>query len=124
MLINIPKQQSRKREKGKETIMKNRFKHPECNGWIVVDKDQIIGGSPRNYHVVEVNIIDQEGGKLSIYINSANETCCGLKVKNPCHYKLLSRDEKILRKELAEMQNSGNETCGNCVGHFYADPEV
>ncbi len=102
------------------------LKHPTCNGWAIVDKNQICCSTPRNYHVAEVRIDTDISGKKHVYLNSSNETCCKLPVKSQWSYYGLfyANQANQLRTELANMQNCGKETCGNCVGHFYADPEV
>ena len=100
------------------------FKNPGCNGWIIVDKDQIVADTPRNYHVAEVSITSNWDGSKRVVLNAKQETCCGLKVKSGCTYmcSYLASEVSALRMKLAEMENSNNETCGNCIGHFYADP--
>ena len=101
--------------------------HPNCNGWVILDKNCIIATNPRNYHVVEAWITTNPNGTRSYTLNAKAETCCReLRVVAPaynvsCFYQ---HEVNALRTKLAELENSSLETCGNCAGHFYADPEV
>ena len=101
------------------------FKHSGCNGWAIVDKYQIKCTSPKNFHVVEARITADNNG-ISVYLNSSHETCCGLPIKSQWSYHSYYYASQVnaLRTKLAELENNSLETCGNCVGHFYADPEV
>ena len=101
--------------------------HPGCNGWVILDKSCVIAANPQNFHVAEASITTNPDGSRSYTLNARRETCCGkLQVAAPaynipCFYQ---SEVNALRNKLAELENGSLETCGNCVGHFYADPEV
>lgn len=127
MLTITQKQQSRKQGRGKVSIMNIPLTHQDCNGWVILDKSCIIATNPRNYHVAEARITTNPNGTRSYALNAKKETCCS-KLRAiaptynvPCFYQ---HEVNALRTKLAELENKSFETCGNCVGHFYADPEV
>ena len=124
MLTATPKQQSKKQERDKDYIMTITLKHPDCNGWAIVDKYQVQRYSPRNFHVVEAKII-ADNSDVYVYLNSSHETCCKLPIKSQWRYHSYYYASQVnaLRNKLAELENNSLETCGNCVSHFYADPE-
>lgn len=101
--------------------------HPNCNGWVILDKSSIIATNPRNFHVAEAIITTKPDRSKSYTLNAKRETCCGkLRINaNPKAIEAFYQLEvNALRNKLAELENGSRETCGNCVGHFYADPEV
>lgn len=101
------------------------IENPECNGWAIVDANQVDSPSARNYHVIEVNIVNDVYGRIiAVYRNNVNETCCQtLALRPQWRYEAIFRKSELgaLRTYLAQMQNGTCETCGNCVKHFYAD---
>lgn len=101
------------------------LKHSDCNGWAIVDKNQVQCSSPKNFHVVEARITADNCG-IHVYLNSSHETCCKLPIKSKWSYHSYYYTSQVnaLRNKLADLENGSLETCGNCVGHFYADPEV
>lgn len=104
-----------------------RLTHPRCNGWVILDKSCIIAANPRNFHVAEAHITTNLDGSRSYTLNAKRETCCGkLRINsNPKAINAFYQQEaNALRDKLAALENGSLETCGNCVGHFYADPEV
>lgn len=101
------------------------FVHNECNGWILMPPDAMNADNSRNYHVVEVKIgINDEDG-VKIVRNKNNRSLCNLEVKKGSLKHIFRSDnENQMRMELARIQNSGLEVCGNCVARFYKDQDV
>jgi len=97
------------------------------DGWAVIPKTSIEGENPANWHIAEVKL-DTLKEKI-VAFNGNRATCCGRQIKeNAPMPKMDSNvfypkgDDKRLRNNLAFWQNGEDECCGNCVGHFYKDP--
>ncbi len=107
--------------------MTTELEHPECNGWVIVESDQVDCENAANYHLVEVSIKPHPNGERDVSVNSDRETCCGWKllpqIEYLKEYVFLKSEVNNLRTALAKQQNGTWEICGRCVGHFYKDPE-
>ena len=97
------------------------------DGWAVIPKESIEGENPANWHIAEVEL-DASKEKI-VAFNGNQTTCCGRQIsKNAPMPRKNSTifypkgDDKRLRNNLAFWQNGKDECCGNCVGHFYKDP--
>lgn len=97
------------------------------DGWAVIPKESIEGENPANWHIAEVEL-DASKEKI-VAFNGNQTTCCGRQIsKNAPMPRKNSNifypkgDDKRLRNNLAFWQNGKDECCGNCVGHFYKDP--
>lgn len=96
------------------------FKHPDCNGWAIYNKQDINVEDAKNMHVAEVKFNETN---TKLVPNSAHDTVCGLKLKTSGIRNVFnSKNDSLLRSELVKQQNGGKEVCGTCVAHFYADP--
>lgn len=96
------------------------FEHEGCDCWGIYESQYIDAEISNNMHVVEC----RNSGEKSITPNNELETVCGQKLNrgNRKHSgKFIDASE--IRLKLAQLQNQGNEVCGTCVSHFYADPE-
>lgn len=100
------------------------FKHEKCNGWGIYNSEYIDAEDARNIHVAEGIVEDDLPQDRKFYVNLKHETICGR--------KLVDKDRRVggfskcaseIRSKLAKLQNDGNEVCGTCVSHFYADSE-
>lgn len=95
----------------------------ECNGWAAYESQFIEGQSPSNVHVIEVLLKKDEDGKVWATPTASLITLCGnrklISGKRTYLFATTSPDE--MRRELARLQNSGKEICGQCVACFYAD---
>ncbi len=98
--------------------------HKECDGWAIYEKEYIDGDQPRNIHVVEAKVTEENGTTYS-RPNSDLVTQCGNRtlVKSSRKCIIASKSSVDIRNKLAELQNSGLEVCGQCVATFYADAE-
>lgn len=105
--------------------MTTELKHPECNGWVIVTKDQVDCDDAANYHLVEAKISITSDGDMSVVYNSEKVTCCGYPlIKNAKYlsgFVYLQDKVNNLRIILAQKQNGSWEICGRCVGHLYKD---
>ena len=96
-----------------------------CNGWAIIPKTMLQDDDGRNFHIVEVQIETDKDGKeyISRY---ALKACCGLHMKRHANFSdcrfFRKERQNSLRLNLAEWQNTNEEHCGKCVGHFYKDP--
>lgn len=103
------------------------FDHAGCNGWAIYDSTNIVAENSKNMHVAEVTIKRDNDGKVSAYLNDADETICGEKlisVDDGRQNYYCSKSASDIRSKMAELQNAGHEVCGTCVSHFYADGEA
>lgn len=97
----------------------------KCNGWAAYDPKFIEGEGPHNVHIVEARITKEDDGRILAAPNDELKTVCGAQhlIKDKRTYTIVATDEKVMRSELSRLQNAGVEVCGQCVAHFYADPE-
>ena len=99
------------------------FEHKGCDGWAICDSKYIDAKDARNMHVVEGNVINVAEG-VRFRPNADLATICGKKLKRQERsWAFCSKNPSEIRLMLAALQNKGNEVCGTCVSHFYADPE-
>jgi len=96
----------------------------DCNGWAIYEKEYIVGDQPRNIHVVEAHVVE-ENGKFYSRPNSELRTQCGNQtlIKGSRKCIIASTSPVDIRNKLTELQNRGLEVCGQCVASFYADDD-
>ena len=103
-----------------------KIENPGCNGWATYESQYIEGGSAKNIHVVEAMVTCDANGKVTgAKPNAKLETVCKRYklVKEGRKYGVAATDASTMRMLLAKLQNDGNEVCGHCVAHFYADQD-
>ena len=100
------------------------FEHEGSNGWAIYTSKNIDADNAQNIHVAEGEI-KTVNGERTFTLNKSRETICGEKlISLPKGRRILvSADASKIRSQLANLQNEGNEVCGVCVSHFYADSE-
>lgn len=111
---------------GKGVIKKGQiqFEHEECNAWGVFTRQSIDAASAKNMHIAEIKIQANKTGRKTYTLNGDHETVCGESINDKeMQLKTYSENASDFRSKLAQLQNDGNEVCGVCVSHFYADPE-
>ena len=101
------------------------FEHEGSNGWAIYPSKDIDAENAQNIHVAECEIKTVNGAR-KFTLHKSQETICGEKLISHQEGRkniLFSADASEIRSELANLQNGGNEVCGVCVSHFYADLE-
>ena len=101
------------------------FEHAGSNGWAIYPSKDIDADNAQNIHVAECEI-KTVNGERKFTLNKSQETICGEKLislQKERRNILVSADASEIRSKLANLQNGGNEVCGVCVSHFYADSE-
>lgn len=99
------------------------FEHEGCDEWGVYESQYIAAEDAKNIHIAEGRSrIDEEGTPV-FKVNQQHRTICGERILQKNGKICVFQDAMKLRSRLAELQNQGNEVCGTCVSHFYADPE-
>ena len=107
-------------------MMSEVFKNKQ--GYIVVASKCVDCDNAANGHVIDV-FIDQDANGKRIWRRALNSTICQEKLKRDkiksenvlLEKPYLRTESRDFRIELAKLQNDGNEICGVCVSHFYAD---
>lgn len=96
----------------------------DCNGWAIYEKEYIVGDQPRNIHVVEAQVTEEDGKSYS-RPNAELRTQCGNRtlIKSGRKCIMASTSPVDIRNKLALLQNSGLEVCGQCAATFYADDD-
>lgn len=94
-------------------------------GYVLINPDQLDRNEPKNIHVLPANIELYDDDSWE-WTPRKPKTCCGIKTKDELlscikDKKYFKAESRVLRNELARMQNAGTRICGNCTGHFYAD---
>jgi hypothetical protein len=101
-----------------------KFEHEECNAWGVFTRQSIDAASAKNMHIAEIKIQADKTGRKTYTLNGDHKTVCGESINDKeKQLKTYSENASDFRSKLAQLQNDGNEVCGVCVSHFYADPE-
>lgn len=99
------------------------FNNTVCkDGWIIVDSDQLVGKTAKNWHIVEVELDDND-----VVTRRARETFCGEELKDNIIWDKnnhVFRNDFMgrckLRNEMARLQNTVKEEfCGRCAAHLY-----
>ena len=101
------------------------FEHEGSNGWAIYPSKDIDADNAQNIHVAECEI-KTVNGERTFTLHKSQETICGEKLISLQKGRrdiLVSADASKIRSLLANLQNGGNEVCGVCVSHFYADSE-
>ena len=100
------------------------FEHEGSNGWAIYPSKNIDADNAQNIHVAEGEIKTVNGERK--FTLHKSRTICGEKLislQKGRRNILVSADASRIRSQLANLQNGGNEVCGVCVSHFYADSE-
>lgn len=99
------------------------IKDSGCNGWAAYESQFIEGSGPCNVHVVEVLLEKDTDGKIWATPTVGLGTVCGERklISGKRTYLFATTNLDEMRCELARLQNSGKEICGQCVSCFYAD---
>ena len=94
-------------------------------GYVLINTDQLDRNEPKNIHVLPATVVIYDDGTRGWEV-MRRETCCGIKTNDGKLYcregeEFLKTESRVLRTELARLQNDKIRICGNCAGHFYAD---
>ena len=94
-------------------------------GYVLIDPDQLERKEPKNVHVLPATVVIYDDGSRG-WVATDRETCCSIKTNDgqlSCRggKEYLKTESRMLRTELARMQNDGIRICGNCARCFYAD---
>ena len=95
------------------------------SGYVLIGYDQLDRKEPKNIHVLPAFVAVYNDGTRGWRITD-RETCCGEPTNKgtlSCiSGKVFLKDEsRVLRNEIARLQNVGTRICGRCAAHFYAD---
>ena len=96
------------------------------DGWAAIPASSFDGDNSENWHIAEVKL--DASKKTIVAFNATHTTCCGRNISKDAPLPSIKSffpkgSDGDLRTSLAQWQNGKYEFCGNCVGHFYKNPD-